>query len=127
MLCHRKSRGVVAYALQMLTNATPETSPSFADVDMAASAAGDIVHKIFRSAGEMITDGEGAFRALYILTRLAGSPMARDLEKKRITRVMSLQRVGKVRGSSRWDTDGHHPALRTLTRLAGSPMTRAHY
>ena len=53
MLCHRNSRGVVAYALQMLTNATPETSPSFADVEMGASAAGDTVHKIFRSAGEM--------------------------------------------------------------------------
>ena len=47
-------------------NATPETSPSFADVDMGASAAGDAVHKIFRSAGEMIADGEGAFSALYI-------------------------------------------------------------
>ena len=50
----------------MLTNSTPETSPSFADVDMGASAAGYTVHKIFRSAGEMIADGEGAFRASYI-------------------------------------------------------------
>ena len=66
MLCHRKSRGVVAYALQMLTNSTPETSPSFPDVDMGASAAGDTVHKIFRSTGKMIADGEGAFRPLYI-------------------------------------------------------------
>ena len=66
MLCHRRSRGVVAYASQMLTNATPETSPSFADVEMGASAAGYTVHKIFRSAGEMIADGEGAFRAPYI-------------------------------------------------------------
>ena len=66
MLCHRKSRGVVAYASQMLTNATPETSPSFADVEMGASAAGETEHKIFRSAGEMIADGEGASRALYI-------------------------------------------------------------
>ena len=65
MLCHRKSRGVVAYASQMLTDATPETSPSFADVEMGASAAGETVHKIFRSAGEMIADGEGAFRAPY--------------------------------------------------------------
>ena len=32
MLCHRKSRGVVAYASQMLTNSTPETSPSWAIV-----------------------------------------------------------------------------------------------
>ena len=50
--------------------------------------------------------------------------MARDLENKRITRVMSLQRVGKVGGSSRSDTDGHDPSLRTPTRLAGSPMAR---
>ena len=40
MLCHRKSRGVVAYASQMLSNSTSETSPSFANVDMGASAAG---------------------------------------------------------------------------------------
>ena len=40
MLCHRKSRGVVAYASQMLTNSTPETSPSFTNVDIGASAAG---------------------------------------------------------------------------------------
>ena len=64
MLCHRKSRGVVAYVSQMLTNSTPEISPSFTDVDMGASAAGYTVHKIFRHAGEMIADGEGAFRAL---------------------------------------------------------------
>ena len=66
MMCHRKSRGVVAYVSQMLTNATPETSPSFADVEMGASVAGETVHKIFPSAGEMIADGEGAFRAPYI-------------------------------------------------------------
>ena len=36
--------------------------------------------------------------------------MARDLENKRITRVMSLHRVGKVGGSSRSDTDGHDPS-----------------
>ena len=66
MLCHRKSRGVAAYALQMLTNSTPETSPSFADIVMGASAAGYAVHKIFRRASEMIADGEGAFRASYI-------------------------------------------------------------
>ena len=66
MLCHRKSRGVAAYASQMLTNTTPETSPSFTDVEMGASAEGDTVRKIFRSAGEMIADGEGAFRAPYI-------------------------------------------------------------
>ena len=50
--------------------------------------------------------------------------MARDLEIKRITRVASLQRVGKVGGSSRSDTDGHDQSLRTPTRLAGSPMAR---
>ena len=43
MLCDRKARGIVAYASQMLTNSTSETSPSFADVDMGASAAGDTV------------------------------------------------------------------------------------
>ena len=59
MLCHRKSRGVVASVSQMLTNSTPETSPSFTDVDMGASAAGYTVHKIFQPAGEMIADGEG--------------------------------------------------------------------
>ena len=51
-------------------------------------------------------------------TRLAGSRMARDLENKRITRVISLQRVGKVGGSSQSDMDGHDPSLRTPTRLA---------
>ena len=66
MLCHRKSRGVVVYASQMLTNSSPETSPSFADIDMGASVAGDTVHKICRSTGKVITDGEGAFRPLYI-------------------------------------------------------------
>ena len=68
MLCHRISRGVVAYASQMLTNSTPETSPSFPDENMGASAAGDTVHMIFRSAGEMIADGEHAFRASYYWT-----------------------------------------------------------
>ena len=63
-------------------------------------------------------------RLRYAPTRLAGSPIARDLENKRITRVMSLQRVGKVGGSSRSDTDGHDPSLRTPTRLAGSQMAR---
>ena len=50
----------------MLTNSTPETLPSFADVNMEASEAGDTVNKIFRSAGEMIADGEHALRAWYI-------------------------------------------------------------
>ena len=45
-------------------------------------------------------------RLRYAPTQLAGSPMARDLENKRITKVMCLQRVGKVGGSSRSDTDG---------------------
>ena len=47
-------------------------------------------------------DGHDA--SLRTPTRLVGSPMARDLENKRITRVMSLQRVGKVCESSRSDT-----------------------
>ena len=50
--------------------------------------------------------------------------MARDLENKDINRVMSLERVGKVGGSSRSDTDGHEPSLRTPIRLIGSPMAR---
>ena len=63
----------------------------------------------------MDTDGhDPSFRTP---TRLAGSPMARDLENKRITRVMSLQRVGKVGRSSRSDADGHDPSLRIPTRL----------
>ena len=51
------------YASQIFTNSTPETSPSFTDVDMGASAAGYTAHKIFRHAGEMIADGEGALKA----------------------------------------------------------------
>ena len=50
--------------------------------------------------------------------------MATDLGNKQITRVMSLERVRKVGGSSRSDTDGHDPSLRTPTQLAGSPMAR---
>ena len=50
--------------------------------------------------------------------------MATDLENKCITRVMSLERVGKVGGLSQSDTDGHDLSLRTPTRLAGSPMAR---
>ena len=50
--------------------------------------------------------------------------MARDVENKRITKVMSLQRVGKVGGSSRLDTDGHDPYFLTPTRQAESPMAR---
>ena len=97
MLCHRKSRGVVAYASQMLSNSTPETSPSFADVDMGASAAGYTVHKIFRRAGEMIADGEGAFRASYIGERsdeLAGlTPRALTCMR---SRLLSRRAVGEV-------------------------------
>ena len=37
----------VAYASQMLTNSTPETLPSFTDVDMRASAAGCIQYTRF--------------------------------------------------------------------------------
>ena len=63
-LSHRCA--VVAYAWHKLTNATPETSTSFTDVKMGAFAAGETVHKIFRSTGEMMADGEGAFSVLYI-------------------------------------------------------------
>ena len=97
MLCHRKSRGVVAYASQMLTNSTPETSPSFADEDMGASAAGYKVHKIFRRAGEMIADGEGAFRASYIGER---SDELASLTPRALTcmrpRLLSGRAVGGV-------------------------------
>ena len=48
MSCHRTPRSVVAYASQMLSKSTPESSPSFTDVDIGASAAGYRVHKIFR-------------------------------------------------------------------------------
>ena len=53
---------------------------------------------------------DGHHPSLQTPTRLAGSPMARDLKKKRIIRVMSLQRVEKVGRSSRSDTDGHDPS-----------------
>ena len=71
----------------MLTNATPETSPSFADVEMGASAAGETVHKIFRSAGKMIADGEGAVRTPYIGERsdeLAGLTAGAFLRVRRL-------------------------------------------
>ena len=82
---------------QMLTNSTPETSPSFTDVDMGASAAGYTVHKILRRAGEMIADGQGAFRASYIGERsdeLAGlTPRALTCMRPR---VLSGRAVGGV-------------------------------
>ena len=97
MLCQRRSRGIVAYASQILTNSTPETSPSFADVDMGASAAGYTEHKIFQRAGEMIADGEGAFRASYIGERsdeLAGlTPRALTCMRPRL---LSGRGVGGV-------------------------------
>ena len=43
--------------------------------------------------------------------------MDRALENERITRGMSLQRVGKVGGSSRSDTDGHDPDRVDRTRM----------
>ena len=54
------------------------------------------------------TDGHD--RSLRTPTRLAGSPMARDLQNKRINRIFSLQRVGKVDGSSQSGTDEHDPS-----------------
>ena len=66
----QETQGCCCVRFVMLTNSTPETSPSFTDVDMGASAAGYTVHKIFRHAGEMIADGEGAFRASYIGERI---------------------------------------------------------
>ena len=57
-------------SLQMLTKSTPEMSASFTDADMGTSATGYAGHKVFRHAGEMIADGEGAFRALYLGKRI---------------------------------------------------------
>ena len=83
----------------MLTNSTPETLPSFADVDMGASAAGYTVQKIFRRAGEMIADGEGGFRASYIGERsdeLAGlTPRALTCMRSRLL-ILSGRAVGGV-------------------------------
>ena len=97
MLCHRKSRSVVAYASQVLTNSTSGTSPSFADVDMGTSAAGYTVHKIFRRAGAMNADGEGALKASYIGERndeLAGlTPRALTCMRPRL---LSGRPVGGV-------------------------------
>ena len=45
----------------MLTKWTRQTSPNFTDVDMEASTAGYAARKIFRHAGKIITDEEGAF------------------------------------------------------------------
>ena len=43
--------------------------------------------------------------------------MARDLEKKFINRIMSLQRVGKVDRLSRSDPNGHNPsAMKRIIR-----------
>ena len=97
MLCHRKSRDVVAYASQVLTNSTPETLPSFADVDMGAFAAGYSVHKIFLRAGEMIADGEFAFKATCIGER---SDELAGLKPRALTcmrpRLLSGRAVGGV-------------------------------
>ena len=55
-------------------------------------------------------DTDGHDPSLRTPNRLAGSLMARDLENRRIYRIMSLQRVGKVGGLSRSDTDGPDPS-----------------
>ena len=59
------------------------------------------LQRIGKVGGSSRSDMDGHDPSLRTPTRLVGSPMARDLENKRITRVMSLQRVGKVGGSSR--------------------------
>ena len=76
----QKTTGVLLYVRRtILTKSTPETSPSFTDVDvLGASAAGlqGGTHESFRRVGEMIAGGEGAFRASYLCERideLAGS------------------------------------------------------
>ena len=47
MLCHINPRSVFSYGSQMLTKSTPETLPSFTDVDMGASVAGYILEQDF--------------------------------------------------------------------------------
>ena len=67
----QETPGVLLYVRRtILTKSTPETSPSFTDVDMGVSKAGYTVHKIIRHAGEVIADGEGAFRVSYIGERI---------------------------------------------------------
>ena len=82
------------------------------------------LQRVGKVGGSSRSDTDGHDPSLRTPTRQARSPMATDLENKRITRVISLERVGKVGGSSRSDTVGHDPSLRTPTRLAGSPMAR---
>ena len=82
------------------------------------------LQRLGKVGGSSRSDTDGRDPSLRTPTRLAGSPMARDLENKDINKVMSLQRLGKVGGSSRSDRDGHDPSLRTATLLAGSPMAR---
>jgi len=66
MLGHRKSRSVLAYALQILTKLNSEASPGFTDVEMGASAAGYAVHEIFRHTCKMFLDGKDAFRTWFL-------------------------------------------------------------
>ena len=55
---------------------------------------------VAKVGGSSRSETDGHDPSLRAPTRLAGSPMARDL----LLRVMPLQRVGKVSGSSRSDT-----------------------
>ena len=66
MFSHREAGRMVADALQMLTEAFPEASPSFTDVKNGTTATNDAVDHIFRLTGEAITDGIDALWALYI-------------------------------------------------------------
>ena len=68
------------------------------------------LQRVGKVSGSSRSDTDGHDPSLRTPTRLAVSPMARDLESKRVTKVMSLHRVGKVGGSSRSDTDGPDPS-----------------
>ena len=68
------------------------------------------LQRVGKVGGSSQSDTDGHDPSLRTPTRLAGKPMTRDLENKRITRVLSLQREGKVGGSSRSDTDGPDPS-----------------
>ena len=68
------------------------------------------------------TDGHDP--SLRTPTQLAGSPIARDLENKRMTRVMSSQRVGKVSGSSRSDTQNKKKGRKRMIRVVALQRNR---
>ena len=58
------------------------------------------LERVGKVGGPSPSKTDGHDPSLRTPTQLAGSAMSRDLENKRITRVMPLQRVGKVGGST---------------------------